>query len=326
MPSQKLGTIVVALRLEDRHLEAIRAVAPGAEVVRINGRDEWRVRRAELESTVEVIAGVQGSDHLDLASMPRLRWIQTGGAGNDWLIRSPEIVNSDVMVTNGSGVAAIPIAEHVLAMMFALSRQIPRFTRSQLDHEWYRGERLAEVDGSTMGIVGLGAIGEKTAEKARGLNMRVLGLRRDPTRRSPHVDRMLGPDGLVELLEVSDWVVLASALTSRTHGLIGEPELRAMKDTACLINIARGALVQEKVLVRALQEGWIGGAGLDVFEREPLPPDSPLWDMDNVLISSHYSHSTPHYNDRLAGVFIENLRRYRAGEPMINVVDKQHNS
>lgn len=326
MPGQKLGKIVVALRLEDQHLEAIRAAAPGAEVVKINGRDEWRVRRAELESTVEVIAGVQGSDNLDLASMPRLRWIQTGGAGNDWLIRSPEIANSDVMVTNGSGVAAVPIAEHVLAMMFALSRQIPRFTKSQLDHEWYRGERLAEVDGSTMGVVGLGAIGEKTAEKARGLNMRVLGLRRDPTRSSPHVDRMLGPDGLMELLEVSDWVVLASALTSRTRGLIGEPELRTMKDTACLINIARGALVQEEVLVRALREGWIGGAGLDVFEREPLPSDSPLWDMDNVLISSHYSHSTPHYNDRLAGVFIENLRRYRAGEPMINVVDKQHNS
>lgn len=222
MPGQKLGTIVVALRLEDHHLEAIRAAAPGAEVVKINGRDEWRVRRAELESTVEVIAGVQGSDNLDLASMPRLRWIQTGGAGNDWLIRSAEIANSDVMVTNGSGVAAIPIAEHVLAMMFALSRQIPRFTRSQLDHEWYRGERLAEVDGSTMGVVGLGAIGEKTAEKARGLNMRVLGLRRDPTRSSPHVDRMLGPDGLMELLEVSDWVVPRQ----RTHVKDARPDRR----------------------------------------------------------------------------------------------------
>ena len=325
MRGQKPGTIVVALRLEEHHLEAIRAAAPEAEIVKINGREEWRVRRAELAPTVEVLAGIQSPDDLDMASMPRLRWMQTGGAGNDWLLRAPDIANSDVLLTNGSGCAAIPIAEHVLAFMFALSRSIHRFTKAQLDHEWFRGDRLAEVDGSTMGIVGLGAIGEKTAEKARGLNMRVLGLRRDPTRSSPHVDRMLGPDGLMELLEVSDWVVLASALTSKTRGLIGEPELAAMKDTAYLINIARGALVQEKVLVRALQEGWIAGAGLDVFEREPLPSDSPLWDMDNVLISSHYSHSTPHYNARLADIFIENLRRYRAGERMINVVDKQHN-
>ena len=321
MRGQKPGMIVVALRVTDAQLKAIRAAANGAEVVKIDGRDEWRARRAELAPKVEVLAGVQSD--LDPAAMPRLRWMQTGGAGNDWLLRAPAIANSDIVLTNGSGVAAIPIAEHVLTLMFTLARNFHGFAEAQRDHAWYRGGHLGEVDGSTMGIVGLGAIGEKTAEKAQGLNMRVLGLRRDPTRASPHVDRMLGPDGLFELLEASDWVVLASALTPETRGLIGEPELKRMKDTACLINIARGQIVQEDVLVRALREGWIAGAGLDVFAHEPLPPESPLWDMPNVVITSHRSGSTPHYNDRLVDIFIENLRRYQADEPMINVVDKQ---
>ena len=323
MRGHDLGTIVVSFRLTEQHLEAIRAVAPEAEIVRIRDREEWRARRAELGTRVEVIAGIQNPDDLNLDFLPRLRWLQTGGAGNDWLLRAPDIANSDIMLTNGSGVAAIPIAEHVLTLMFALSRSVHGFAQAQRDHEWFRGGPLREIDGSTMGIVGLGPIGEKTAEKAHGLNMRVLGLRRDPTRTSAHVDRMLGPDGLTELLESSDWVVLASALTAETRGLIGESALKAMKDTAYLINIARGAIVQEKILIRALQEGWIAGAGLDVFAHEPLPSDSPLWDMPNVVVTSHRAGSTPHYNDRLVQIFIENLRRYRAGEPMINVVDKQ---
>ena len=323
MRGHDLGTIVVSLRLTEQHLEAIRAVAPEAEIVRIRDREEWRARRAELGPGVEVIAGIQNPDDLNLDFLPRLRWLQTGGAGNDWLLRAPDIANSDIMLTNGSGVAAIPIAEHVLTLMFALSRSVHGFAQAQRDHEWFRGGPLREIDGSTVGIVGLGPIGEKTAEKAHGLNMRVLGLRRDPTRTSAHVDRMLGPAGLTELLESSDWVVLASALTPDTRGLIGEPELKAMKDTAYLINIARGAMVQEKILIRALQGGWIAGAGLDVFAHEPLPSDSPLWDMPNVVVTSHRAGSTPHYNDRLVQIFIDNLRRYRAGEPMINIVDKQ---
>ncbi len=323
MRGHDLGTIVVSLRLTEQHLEAIRAVAPEAEIVRIRDREEWRARRAELGPRVEVIAGLQNPDDLDLTFLPRLRWMQTGGAGNDWLLRAPDIANSDIVLTNGSGVAAIPIAEHVLTLMFALSRSVHGFAQAQRDHEWFRGGPLREIDGSTVGIVGLGPIGEKTAEKAHGLNMRVLGLRRDPTRTSAHVDRMLGPAGLTELLESSDWVVLASALTPETRGLIGEPELKAMKDTAYLINIARGQLVQETILIRALQEGWIAGAGLDVFAHEPLPSDSPLWDMPNVVVTSHRAGSTPHYNDRLVQIFIDNLRRYRAGEPMINIVDKQ---
>ena len=261
MSAQKLGMIIVALRVSEQHLEAIRAVAPEAEIVKINGP------RGVACPPRRACAQGRGPSPACRATWTPPRCLACAGcrpegAGNDWLLRAPEIANSDVVLTNGSGVAAIPIAEHVLTLMFTLSRNFHGFAKAQRDHEWFRGGHLGEKSTTARwASFGLGAIGEKTAEKAQGLNMRVLGLRRDPTRASPHVDRMLGPEGLFELLESSDWVVLASALTPETRGLIGEPELKAMKNTACLINIARGQIVQEKVLIQALREGWIAGAG-----------------------------------------------------------------
>ena len=235
----------------------------------------------------------------------------------------PEIAQADLIITNASGVHAIPISEHILALMLALTRDLQRCVRDQAHHFWNRDHHPIEMDGSTMGLIGMGAIGEKTAEKAKGLNMRVLGLRRRPEKTSPWVDRMYGPDELLEMLPQADWVIITAPLTRETKGFIGERELRAMKNTAYIINIGRGAIIQEQVLIRALREGWIAGAGLDVFEQEPLPEDSPLWDMENVIITPHYAGLTPYYTDRLVEIFVENLRRYRAGEPLINEVDKQ---
>ncbi|MFC1895751.1 D-2-hydroxyacid dehydrogenase, partial [Thermodesulfobacteriota bacterium] len=163
---------------------------------------------------------------------------------------------------------------------------------------------------------------ERTAKKAKALDMRVLGLRRHPDRPSPNVNEMFGPGQLRALLEKSDWVVVTAALTHETLGMIGEPELKAMKRSAHIINIARGAVIREEALVRALQEGWIAGAGLDVFEQEPLPPESPLWAMENVVVTPHVAGNTPHYAERIVRIFVENLRRYRSGQPLINVVDK----
>ena len=324
MSRREIGTIVIYSSgfLEDHHVKAIRDAAPNAEVVEIANLEEWRARREELAPKLEVALGLPHTEIIDLASLPRFRWLQQTFAGVEWLEDYPELAQSGFVLTNASGVAAIPIAEHVLTLMFSLARCVYRFADAQRDHTWYKSVRLNELDGSTMGIVGLGAIGEKLAEKARGLNMRVIGLRRDPAKSSKHVESMLGPGGLPELLELSDWVVMTTALTSETRGLIGEPELRGMKDTAYLINIARGELVQEKFLIRALREGWIAGAGLDVFEREPLPADSPLWDMQNVVITSHHSGSTPCYADRTTSIIVENVRRYRNGKPLKNIIDK----
>jgi len=134
---------------------------------------------------------------------------------------------------------------------------------------------------------------------------------------------MYGPDQLLEMLPEADWVVITTPLTRETQGLIGERELRVMKETAYIINIGRGAIIQEQALIRALQEGWIAGAGLDVFELEPLPEDSPLWDMENVIVTPHYAGLTPYYADRVVEIFTENLRRYQAGQPLINEVDKR---
>ena len=321
MSERKIDGILVAYEfLEPRHLDAIRAAAPGVDLAVVSGR-EWEQRRAELGPRIEVAIGMLPL--ADLGSLPKLRWLQQTGAGADWLLRAPEIAASDLIVTSASGVHAIPIAEHILALMFTLSRRMHRFVKAQLSHEWFRRGRLGELEGATLGIVGLGAIGAKTAEKARGLGMRVLGLRRDPARSCPYVQRTYGPDGLGELLAQSDWVAVAAALTPETRHLIGAKELDQMKSSAYLINIARGSVIDEAALIRALQEERIAGAGLDVFEREPLPSDSPLWDMRNVVITPHFAGMTPHYSDRVIEIFCDNLQRYRRGEPLRNVVDKR---
>jgi len=153
--------------------------------------------------------------------------------------------------------------------------------------------------------------------------MRVLGVRRDATVGAPGVEAMVGPNRLLDLLPEADFLVLTVPLTHETQGMIRERELRAMKPTAYVVNIGRGGTIQEDGLVRALREGWIAGAGLDVFEAEPLPEDSPLWAMDNVIITSHYAGLTPRYHERAMGIFMDNLRRYQAGEPLRNVVDKR---
>jgi phosphoglycerate dehydrogenase-like enzyme len=222
-------------------------------------------------------------------------------------------------------VHAIPISEHILALLLAFARGVHRAVRDQGRGEWvpYEQQQVFELYGKTMLLIGVGAIGERTAQAANTLGMRVWGVRRNPDDGAPGVERMFGPGQLHDALPEADFVVLTTPLTHETQGMIGEPELRAMKPTAILVNIGRGGTIQEGALVQALQEGWIAGAGLDVFETEPLPEDSPLWAMDNVIITAHYAGSTPQYMERALEIFLDNLRRYRAGERLRNVVDKR---
>jgi phosphoglycerate dehydrogenase-like enzyme len=259
-----------------------------------------------------------------LARMPNLRWYQQWGAGADWLMRHPDIAERDFMITNASGVHAIQISEHILALLLAFARRLPQAMRAQLRGEWERHERqeIFELAGKTMVLVGVGAIGRRTAALAAALDVRVIGVRRDAADTAPGVERMIGPDRLADVLPDADFVVLTVPLTRETRHMIGERELRLMKRTAHIVNIGRGGTIDEAALIRALRDGWIAGAGLDVFEKEPLPPDSPLWGMENVLITAHYAGATPHYEERALVIFLDNLRRYRAGEPLRNVVDK----
>ena len=324
-PPRSIQMILLLIRVEDRHLAALRAAAPGARVISFADAKEMAEKIGAFLPEAEVILANPYRDRThvtEILNAPRLRWIQQRSAGANWLMDYPQAVESDLIVTNASGLHAIPISEHILALMLCLARDIHRSVREQAARRWNRVHRLTELDGQTMGLIGLGAVGEKTAQKARGLNMRVLGVRRHPGRPTPWVERVYGPENLMEMLPLVDWLVITAPLTPETQGMIGEKELRAMKKSAHVINISRGPLIQEQTLIRALREGWIAGAGLDVFEEEPLPASSPLWDMENVIITAHYAGATPNYHERALAIFLDNLRRYKAGEPLRNVVDK----
>ena len=255
-----------------------------------------------------------------LQDIPNLRWVHSISAGVEHVL-SPTLVASDVMLTNASGVFSVPMAETVLAYMLAVVKRLPEFQEQQQRGLWKKLP-LKELCGMTVGIVGLGDIGAEVGRLCRAFGMRVLGLRRYP-RPSEHAHEVFAPAQLPDLLARSDFVVIATPLTDATRGMIGGAELAAMKPDAWLINIARGAVVDQQALVEALQRGEIGGACLDVFVEEPLPEDSPLWQMDNVILTPHNSWSSPRLEQRAAELFLENLRRYVEGEVLLNVVDKE---
>ncbi len=263
----------------------------------------------------------------DVAALaPSLKWLQLTSAGVDRLLDAP-VLKAGIMVTTASGIHAVPISEYVLGSMIAFAKGFPKAFRAQAERAW-RPYWPDEVESRTVGVIGMGAIGARVAHLAHHLGMRVLAIRRSAERRTPghdlgapHIDELLPPADLPYLLAESDYVVVAVPLTPESRGLIGEAELRAMKPSAVIINIARGAVIDERALVRALKEGWIGGAALDVFEMEPLPRDSELWGLENVILTPHVSGGTPRYMERAVDLFCENLRRYLAGEPLRNVVD-----
>lgn len=309
----------IAPTVADRYLAQIQALAPDLEVI-------VSPSRAEIEHLLDRVEIAAGDFPLDLLPRARrLRWYQQWGAGADWLLDYPDAVEMDFVLTNVSGVHAVPISEHILAFLLAFARELNLAVRAQLRHEWVvqtQHPHLFELAGKTLLLIGLGAIGAHTARVVSALGMRVWGVRRTPGAPVPGVEVIVGPEQLRELLPQADFVVLTVPLTRETRGLIGEAELRLMKRSAYIVNVGRGGTIVEEALVRALSEGWIAGAGLDVFEREPLPASSPLWDMPNVIITAHYSGLTPHYDERAFAIFLDNLRRYQAGMPLVNVVDK----
>ncbi|MHB0857990.1 MAG: D-2-hydroxyacid dehydrogenase [Anaerolineae bacterium] len=299
----------------------IHEIAPDMQLLVSTNKDEIEGALGDIQ----VAAG--GFPHDLLLKARALRWLQQWGAGVDWLMRYPEAATMEFILTNASGVHAVPISEHILAFLFAFARGLPAAFHAQREHQWTRFDDDAgsvfELAEKTMVLIGVGAIGERTAMIASGVGIRVLGVRRNPDQPAQGVAEMHAVADLPQLLPQADFVVLTVPLTGETKGMIGEAELRAMKPTSHIVNIGRGGTIQEQALIRALQEGWIGGAGLDVFEEEPLPADSPLWDMKNVIITAHYSGSTPRYSERAMAIFLDNLERFKTGRPLRNVVDKK---
>lgn len=317
-----LGTILLSFphgRLSEEDVTRVQAVAPDAHVVLTRDREAIRAMLDE----VEIAAGSFPRELF--AEAHNLRWYQQWWTGVDWLMRHPEAVEMDFVLTNTSGMQSIPISEHVFALLLGFARDLHRAVRAQSRHEWipFRQQHLFELAHKRMLLVGVGAIGRRVARLAQALEIEVWGVRNNAARDEPHVEAMFGPARLQELLPQVDFVVLTVPLTEETRGMIGAPELEAMKPTAYLINVGRGDVIEEQALIHALETDQIAGAGLDVFEEEPLPEDSPLWDMETVIVTSHYAGLTPHYNERALEIFLDNLRRYQAGEPLRNVVNKE---
>jgi phosphoglycerate dehydrogenase-like enzyme len=228
------------------------------------------------------------------------------------------LIDRGVTLTNSSGASAPSIAQYVLSMMLYRSKPIEAWREQQGRDEWKQLQGH-DLNGQTCGIIGTGAIGGEVARLAKACGMHTIGVRRS-AKAMRHIDEMLPALKLQALLKRSDFVVIACPLTKETEGLIGERELRAMKPTATLINVARGRIVDEAWLVRALEEGWIGGACLDVFTVEPLPETSPLWRMPNVIVTPDNSGVSPLNMERAMGAFIDNLARYVVGKPLRNRV------
>jgi len=272
----------------------------------------------------EVIFGALLFPENLLARAPKLKWIHIGTVGINVYL-STGIFDGNVTVTNSKGSTAIPIAEHAIAFMFMLARNAPRLLDNKQNRRWEQFV-TRELSDKTVGIIGLGAIGGEVARLAKGIGMKVLATRKSAAKRESGifgVDELYPSSDLLQMLTESDFVVVAAALTEETERMIGERELRAMKPTAYVINVARGQIIDQAALIKALKEGGIAGAGLDVFESEPLPPDNELWELPNVILSSHSSAWTDRRSQRVVGLFGENLRRYLAGEQPLNVIDRQ---
>jgi D-2-hydroxyacid dehydrogenase (NADP+) len=311
-----IGVCHVAYQIEP----VIRARLPEVRVFQEYTTEAMRPRMPEVD-----VLAVSGAWHDSLLeSADKLKWIQAIGVGYNQFPLD-ELQRRGIRLSNAVGVNANAVSEHALALMLALARRLPEARDNQHRKHWRQmisdpRAREDEIGGKTLGIVGLGAIGNRLASLAKAFGMRVLGTKGNPGTYEGAADEVLPPDRLGDVLEAADFVVLSCPLQPETTGLIGTAELRRMKPSAYLVNVARGPVVVEDELIAALRAGEIAGAALDVTVEEPLQADSPLWEMPNVLITPHTGGETSLYEKRLVDIMVENLRRWERGEPFIHRV------
>ena len=258
---------------------------------------------------------------------PRLRWVHSTAAAVANLLPLDEFAARGILVTNSRGIQAVPIAEHVMGGLLVLARRFNVMSDAQRDHRWIQNELTRDawpwsLQGRKMTILGLGTIGQEVARRAHAFGISVTGIRRRLEQPAPpFVERMVGPDRLHDALPGCDVLVISAPFISGTDGLIGAREIALLNAGAIIINVARGKIVDEAALIAAIQSGHLGGAVLDVFEREPLDRASPLWGLPNVIISPHSAGVRPDHWDEVIDLFSENLRRFRRGEPLLNMVN-----
>ena len=305
--------------LPDDALSQVRATTPEHEIVVTNDTKEMERHLDQLEIAV-------GSVPFDLLERaPSLRWFHHWHAGVDWLVRHPALTEGSLLVTNASGVHAVSITEHLLGMMTAFARNLHLSIRAQAQGIWRRDDLppVFELYGKRVLVVGMGAIGTHFSQAISCLGMHPIGIRRTTGASIPGVSEIYGIDRLSDQLPLADFVINTLPATQATYHMFSRRELSLMKKGAYLINIGRGSTIDEAALIEALEHGTLGGAGLDVFETEPLSADSPLWRMPQVIITPHTAGMTPLYFTRGWRIFIDNLSRYLAGAELHNLVDKR---
>ena len=311
--------VLVTTPWVNRFLDQFQDEFPQVEFIRPETPEELR----DAASDAEVAFGWVDSELFRAA--PKLRWIQSPSAGVEWMRRTPDLLESDVVVTNTRGAHAATIAEHTLGMLIFLARGFASLYESQKRHEWQSPLHKQGVGlvGLHMGIVGLGNIGRAIAKRAAAFDMTISAVDAQPVARPDYVSDLHLLDGLDDLLERSNVVVVTTPITPQSRGMLGRDRLALLRPSAFLLVVSRGGIVDETALVDMLQTGRLAGAGLDVAQTEPLPPDSPLWDAPNILITPHCSPSSRQTTINVARIMEENLHRYLAGEPLVNLVDKQ---
>ena len=268
---------------------------------------------------IEILFGHIGEDAMPAATA--LRWVHQPHAGVEGFMY-PAFKDSDVMLTNCRGLYGTQIAEHAFALLLAITRQIPTQLEFMKTKHWERVPCI-ELAGMTMGILGLGGIGKAIAARAQAFEFNVIAADAEPMDKPDTVSELYGLDGLMDFLARSNVLMVCCPSTPETHKLLSQAQFDQMLDPSYVVNVSRGKVIDEAALVAALQNGKIAGAGLDVTYTEPCPPENPLWEQQNVILTSHSAGASQHIRRRAMQLFIDNLHRYVAGEPLVNVVDKQ---
>ncbi|HWH24587.1 MAG TPA: D-2-hydroxyacid dehydrogenase [Candidatus Limnocylindria bacterium] len=311
---------ILSARYREQHLERVAAAAPGSRLVSVSLEG---LADSDLSDVEVLLRGPLPMGIFDrlLARCPRLMWVHSATAGVERVL-TPTALERGLAITNARGVFSDPIAEYVMMMVLAVSRRLPQLLELQRERTWQPLE-ATEMRELTVGVVGLGSIGRRVAELALGFGCRVVATRRSAAAEPDLDERIetLPAEGLPQLVAESDFIVLALPLTADTEDTFDAELLAQAKPGAWLINVARGALVDERALVRALREGPLGGAVLDAFRQEPLPADSTLYDVPNLIITPHTAWSSRRVLDRSIALFCDNLERFRRGEPLENLVD-----
>lgn len=328
--------VLTTVQFSPELMERIEAVSPRLEVISLQ-TDDLAEQSDDTWEHVEVLYTHKVLPEPDQA--PNLRWIQFHRAGNERFLEAPILHKPDLIATSLSGASAPQVAEHVLGMILGLGHHTPEVIDFQMQRVWPedRWERFSpqELNRSTVGIIGYGSIGREVARLCCAFGAQVLATKYDVMNPedtgyvidgigdpgSDSVHRLYPPQAVISMLKESDYIVVAVPLTPETHGLIAAEELEAMKSTAYLVDISRGGIVDHDDLIDALRSGRLAGAALDVFPEEPLPNDSQLWGLPNVILSPHIAGMTEHYDERAVDLFLENLNRYLAGEDLLNQID-----